>query len=97
MKKEHQYYVYIMGSHRGVLYTGVTNSISRRVSEHKTGVGGTFTSKYSCNKLLYFEKHRYIFDAIAREKQIKKWNREKKINLIRSINPDAADLCRKMY
>ena len=59
-----------------VLYTGVTNSLKRRVQEHKEGQGSTFTHKYSCNKLVYFEVFSSIEQAIAREKQIKHYKRE---------------------
>ncbi len=65
------YFVYIITNHSGTLYTGVTNGLTRRVYEHKTQAGGSFTRKYKMNKLLYFEQTGDILSAIEREKQIK--------------------------
>ncbi len=75
-----------------VLYTGVTNDIIRRVAEHKTNQGKTFTGRYLANKLVYYEITERMIDAIEREKQIKAGSRQKKIDLINSINPDWKDL-----
>jgi putative endonuclease len=86
------YYVYIMASRSRVLYTGVTNNLARRVSEHKAGSIGSFTSRYGVNRLVYFEEFRYILDAIAREKQIKGWRRSRKVALIVRRNPSWQDL-----
>jgi putative endonuclease len=80
-----QYAVYIMtNAHNTVLYMGVTNDLARRVYEHKNGLGGMFTKKYNVHKLVY--------NAIAREKQIKGGSRKKKIELINSMNPKWRDL-----
>lgn len=68
-----------------------TNNIERRWSEH-VGKGSSFTKKYNVNKLVYFENHSLAYDAISREKQIKKWTRKKKIFLIELMNPDWKDL-----
>ncbi len=88
-----QYYVYIATNYtNSVLYTGVTNDISRRMTEHKNKVHKGFTSKYNVNKLVYVESTDNIYDAIAREKQIKGWTRQKKIDLIESINREWQDL-----
>lgn len=88
-----QYCVYIMtNANNTVLYTGVTNNLQRRVTEHKAGKGGTFTKKYNVDKLVYFECGDDISTAIFREKQIKAGSRKKKIELIESINPDWHDL-----
>ena len=89
MKK---YYVYIMGNIRLTLYIGVTNDLIRRVYEHKHGLAEGFTKKYNLKKLLYFEIYDSSKEAIAREKQLKHWNREWKLNLIRRSNPTFKDL-----
>ena len=81
-----QYFVYIMASDSGTLYTGVTNNLYRRVFEHKNNVIKGFTSKYRCHKLVYFQETYDVESAIAREKQIKGWSRWKKEDLIRSKN-----------
>ncbi len=75
-----------------VLYTGVTNNLLRRVSEHKNKKASVFTSKYNCNKLVYFAETDEISEAIAFEKRIKAGSRKKKIQLIESINPNWIDL-----
>jgi putative endonuclease len=81
------YHVYIMASASGVLYTGVTNSLERRVRQHKQKIAEGFTKKYDITRLVYYEPHGQIKSAIRREKQIKSWRREKKLALIRSMNP----------
>ena len=89
----HQYYVYIMTNVKNnVLYTGVTNDIHRRVLEHKNKLVKGFTRKYHITKLVYYEIYDNIEFAIAREKQIKGGSRQKKIELIQSMNPDFKDL-----
>ncbi len=71
------FYVYILASKKGgVLYIGVTNNLTRRVQEHKAGIIEGFTKKYFVHKLVYFETYTSIIEAIKREKQIKKWNRD---------------------
>ena len=92
-----QYYVYIVASKSRVLYTRVTNDILRRVTEHKQKKGSEFTSKYNIDRLVFFEPFSDVRAAISREKQIKGWKREKKINLIESINPDWKDLSEGWY
>lgn len=87
-----EYYVYIMASASGTLYTGVCNNLLRRVSEHKSKSIEGFSKKYNCTKLVYYEATNDITSAIAREKQIKNWRREKKENLIRLMNPGWNDL-----
>ena len=88
-----QSYVYIMSNFtRTVLYTGVTNDLERRVKEHKLGIGSTFTKKYNCKYLVYFERMQDIKQAIRREKQIKAWKRQWKLNIIREQNPNFSDL-----
>ena len=93
MSVGNQYCIYIMtNAHNTVLYTGVTNSLARRVYEHKNGVGGIFTKKYNIQKLVYYEVGEDITAVIAREKQIKGGSRKKKIELINSKNPEWKDL-----
>ena len=88
-----QYYVYIMSNKNNTtLYTGVTNEIERRVSEHKSGLIPGFTKKYNCNKLVYYEVFSDINQAIDREKQIKGGSRKKKLLLIERLNPEWKDL-----
>ena len=79
-------------AHNTVLYTGVTNNLARRVYEHKNGLGGVFTKKYNVCKLVYYEVGDNIHSAIAREKQIKGGSRQKKIDLVNSMNPKWKDL-----
>ena len=81
-------YIYILGSHTGTLYIGVSSNLYRRVMQHKQGTLKGFTAAYGCKRLLYFEGYEDIRTAIAREKQLKGWRREKKLNLICTINPD---------
>ena len=91
------YFVYIMSNRSKTLYTGVTNSMIRRVREHKMGVGSGFTAKYKLDRLVYFERFDDIRNAIEREKRIKGWLRIKKISLIVSVNPKWKDLSLEWY
>ena len=85
----HHYYVYIITNFsKTVLYTGVTNNLTRRLQEHYEGRNDSFTRQYRCKYLLSYEVFDDINQAISREKQIKKWNREKKENIISKFNPD---------
>jgi putative endonuclease len=86
------YHVYIMANASGVLYTGVTNFLERRVRQHKQKLMEGFTKKYGVTRLVYYEPYGQIKSAISREKQIKNWRREKKLALIRSMNPKFRDL-----
>jgi putative endonuclease len=74
------------------LYIGMINNLFRRVSEHKSGKGSAFTSRYHFDRLVYFEETAYVHEAIAREKQLKGWTRKRKIELIKTMNPTWADL-----
>ena len=77
----------------GTLYVGVTNDIVRRVHEHKNKIfPDSFTAKYNCHMLVYYEDYKYVNDALRREKKLKAGSREQKIILIESINPDWLDL-----
>jgi len=88
-----QYYTYIMASKKnGVLYVGVTNDIIKRSYEHKVGIVKGFTKRYNIKILVYYEIHGSIEAAITREKQIKKWKRDWKIELIEKENPEWNDL-----
>lgn len=93
--KEHEYFVYIMCSGTGTLYIGMTNSIYRRTLQHKRGDIEGFSSKYHCDRLVYYESYDDVHKAIGREKQLKGWLRERKIALIESRNPRWADLAEK--
>jgi len=93
-----KFYVYILASKKnGTLYIGETNNLYRRISEHKSGLIKGFTQKYKVDKLVYYEETNYINNAIAREKQLKGWLREKKIALIESFNPSWEDLSKGWY
>ena len=91
--EERLYYVYIMTNEwNKVLYTGVTNNLVRRITEHKDGLVVGFTKKYHVNKLVYAESFADVLEAIGREKQIKGGSRKKKIDLINDFNPHWTDL-----
>ncbi len=85
-------FVYILASKSGVLYVGVTNHLDRRIVEHRLKMVDGFSAKYNVTRLVYYERLGDIRGAIAREKQIKGWLREKKIALIESVNPSWKDL-----
>jgi len=89
--------VYILASATGVLYVGVTRDLGRRVAEHKRGDVAGFTWEHAVQRLVYFEGFRDVRSAIAREKQLKGWRREKKIWLIRRENPRFEDLSRGFW
>src|ERR1700749_4768031 len=91
-KREHNYYVYMVASRSHVLYCGVTNKIWHRIEEHREGVVPGFTKAYRCNRFVWCERYQYVLHAIEREKQTKRWRREKKIWLIEETNPTWADL-----
>ena len=93
MGKIHLYYIYILtNKNNNVLYTGVTNDLSRRVHEHALGLISGFTKKYNVHKLVYYEIFEDITLAIAREKQIKAYSRNKKTHLVNKLNPNWIDL-----
>jgi len=88
-----QYFVYILVSRSGnALYTGMTNDLRRRLEQHQTGLTGAHTQKYRIQKLIYFETHTDLEIAFLREKRIKRWHRQWKIDLIESVNPHWHDL-----
>ena len=92
-----QYYVYILSSLTGTLYTGMTNDLKRRVYQHKHKLIEGFTSKYDVTRLVHYEITDSVQAAIAREKEIKAWRRSKKIDLIKSSNPTWQDLSDGWY
>ena len=93
MPAENHYFVYLLTNwnHR-VIYVGVTNDLSRRLYEHKNKPFKGFTEKYNVSKLVYFEETNDVQSALAREKEIKRWRREKKDALVVSVNPEWKDL-----
>jgi putative endonuclease len=90
--KEHTYWVYIMTNRSGTLYVGMTNDLVRRVHEHRQGHVPGFTSRYKITRLIYAESTSDVVAAIAREKEITGWRREKKLALVAESNPDWLDL-----
>lgn len=97
MRREKTYYVYILSSRRnGTLYTGVTSNLEDRVNKHKKELYKGFTSKYKVERLVYFENYANINEAIAREKQIKNWKREWKVELIEKDNAVWRDLSKEL-
>jgi putative endonuclease len=90
--REYHFYVYILGSRSRNLYIGLTNNLRRRLSEHREHRPGTHTASYNIDRLLYFECFQYVRSAIAREKELKDWNRALKVELIEKVNPTWQDL-----
>ena len=97
MSWDRRYYVYIMASHSRVLYIGVTSDLRRRVYQHKHGLIKGFTSKYRVTRLVYYEETPSSRAAVARERQIKGWLREKKFRLIESVNTGWDDLASSWF
>jgi putative endonuclease len=89
--------VYILGSISETLYIGITSNLRLRLRQHKDRINRGFTAKYDVDRLLYFETSREVTNAIAREKQLKGWRREKKIALIQSMNPEWKGLSKGWY
>ena len=93
MKEGGNYFVYVMANwDDSVIYVGVTGNLIRRVHQHKNGVSKGFTQKYNVHKLVYFEETASVISAIGREKEIKGWRRDKKNQLVFSLNPEWRDL-----
>ncbi len=95
--RERHFYVYILASRQGTLYTGVTNDLMFRLHQHREKTGSAFTAKYRSRKLVYFEDADTAGVAITREKQIKGWRREKKVALIEAMNPGWKDLADELW
>jgi putative endonuclease len=93
MASRKTYFIYLLTNwNNKVVYIGVTNDLKRRLFEHKNKLISGFTDKYNINKLVYFEETQDILSAITREKEIKKWRREKKNQLVNKVNPAWRDL-----
>ena len=97
IKRDRQYYVYILTNRTRRLYVGVTNDLERRMYEHRNKLVSGFTRKYNITWLAYFEQTSDVMAAIAREKEIKGWLRSRKVALIESENPEWKDLSLEWY
>jgi putative endonuclease len=91
-KRHYEFFVYILSSRSRTLYIGVTGDLQVRILQHRQKRPGSFTARYNISRLVYFERFQYIQTAIAREKELKDWNRDRKIALIESTNPTWEDL-----
>ena len=91
-QREYHFYVYILASRSRSLYVGFTNDMRLRIQQHRDKRPGTHTAKYNIGRLVYYEHFTYVLNAIAREKELKDWRREKKITLIEQDNPTWEDL-----
>jgi putative endonuclease len=94
---DHSYFVYIVASRSRTLYIGITSRLIPRIREHREGSFDGFTAKYKCNRLIYYERYQYVASAIAREKQLKGWRREKKLAVINKMNPAWIDLSERWW
>lgn len=93
MPRDYDFRIYIITNrNHSVLYIGVTNSLSRRMWEHRKGTGANFPATYQCKKLVYYEHYTNVHQALDRETQLKKWSRAKKVALIERFNPRWFDL-----
>ncbi|MFZ2970307.1 MAG: GIY-YIG nuclease family protein, partial [Minisyncoccia bacterium] len=98
MQKEYRFYIYILVNYsKAVLYVGFTNNIIGRTIEHKNDLGCKFTRKYKLKYLVYFEECENVYRMMERKKEIKKWRREKEINLIKSVNSNLSDISGKLF
>jgi putative endonuclease len=98
MPHQKTYYVYLLSNwNNKVLYIGVTNDLERRIYEHQHKLVHGFTEKYNVNKLVYYEQANDVISAISREKELKKWRREKKNALVNGVNPEWRDLSLDWY
>ena len=93
----HSYFVYILASRSRNLYTGVTNDLHRRIVQHRDGLIPGFTKRYRIHRLVYYEVFGEISAAIAREKQVKHWDRQKRLALIETQNPTWKDLTEFLF
>ena len=91
-RDDYQFWVYILASRSRTLYIGMTNNLRKRVMEHREQTTGSFTARYKITRLVYCEQFQYVNNAIAREKELKKWTREQKIALIEAANPTWEEL-----
>jgi putative endonuclease len=96
--EEKQYCVYILASNKyGTLYTGITSNLVQRMYQHQEDLVDGFTKKYDVHQLVYYEVHLDVYEAITREKRIKKWNRQWKVNLIEENNPQWLNLANGLF
>jgi putative endonuclease len=95
--RDHFYYAYMVASRSRTLYVGVTSDLQKRVFEHKRKLHEGFSATYHCERLVWFESFSEVDEAIAREKQLKRWRREKKVALIEANNPTWVDLSEGWY
>ncbi len=95
--KIHSYSVYIVASKSGVIYIGMTNNLERRFYQNKNDSTDSFSKKYRCHRLVFFESFDEVLKAIDREKQLKRWNRAKKVCLIERQNPTWEDLAAELF
>jgi putative endonuclease len=91
-REDYQFWVYILSNRSHILYIGMTNDLRKRVMQHRKQIPGTFTARYKITRLVYFEQFQYVNDAIAREKELKRWTRAQKIALIEAANPTWEEL-----
>lgn len=91
-KREYQFWLYILSNRSHILYIGVTNNLRKRIYQHRKEAPSSFTSRYKVTRLVFFERHQYINNAIAREKELKHWTRTQKIALIEKTNPTWEEL-----
>ncbi|HEU5340778.1 GIY-YIG nuclease family protein [Edaphobacter sp.] len=92
MRRDYNFYVYILASRSRNLYIGLPNCLAARIAQHRENRPGTYTARYNIHRLVHYEQFAYINNAIARENELKDWNREKKIALIEHNNPTWEDL-----
>lgn len=97
MRKEHRYYVYIVASASRILYIGMTSDLRRRIWQHRNKKFEGFSATYNCYRLVYYEVYQSVHRAIARERQLKRWGRAKKVALIEGINRDWNDLADEWF
>ena len=95
-RREYHFWVYILASRSRNLYVGMTNNVLGRATQHRENVPGTHTARHHIHRLVYFEYFQYVRSAIAREKELKHWTREQKIELIEKVNPTWEDLYLKL-
>ena len=95
-RREYHFWVYILSSRSRNLYVGVTNNLRHRTTTHLKDLPGTYTARYNIHRLVHFEYFQYIDKAITREKQLKHWTRQQKIDLIEKTNPTWEDLYPKL-
>jgi len=93
-RRHYEFFVYILASKSRTLYIGVTEDLRVRVKQHREERPGTFTARYKIGRLVYFERYQYIDNAIAREKELKSWNRARKVSLVEGVNPTWEDLAK---